>query len=313
MRIGSAAIAWLALVAASPIGDTLAAMRRFAATVGEGLWPGYRAAPFGMLLIDDDRETLLCEDRLPPGFVADGRDTATGCARATRARGKLGGKLLAAMPLFGPPSTIVMGTPENTGRELGDWLRTILHEHFHQYQSVLPDYYARTAALDLANGDTTGMWMLNYRFPYDAPKVIAAHAEASRALAAALAARGKRGFAPAVRRYLAARRVFAASVTPADWRYAELQLWQEGVARWTEIALGKRYPDPDVRSAAATLEARTLAELGAPDLEASGREFAYPFGAGEAMLLDACAPRWRAAYPRVLALGPLFERCPGYR
>ena len=30
-------------------------------------------------------------------------------------------------------------------------------------------------------------------------------------------------------------------------------------------------------------------------------------GAGEAMLLEACGPGWRAHYPRLLALGPLLE------
>ena len=33
----------------------------------------------------------------------------------------------------------------------------------------------------------------------------------------------------------------------------------------------------------------------------------YPYGAGEAMLLEACGPAWRREYPKQLALGPLFE------
>lgn len=307
IAIGLAAVVLIGAAPMPNLGSDLARMRDFAAHRGETLWQGYDRAPFGFLLIGGDRETLLCDDRLPAGFVSARRDAATGCAAATRARSGLPDKLLAAMPVFGPPSTIVMGTPESTGRSRGDWLRTILHEHFHQWQTTLPDYWARTDALDLANGDQTGMWMLNYAFPYMDPKVAAAHATASKALAAALAARRTSGFGAALTRYMAARRTFQASVSPADWRYAEFELWQEGAARWTEIALGKLYPDPAVRKAATDLERQTLEQLAAPDLANQGRVFVYPFGAGETMLLEACSPGWRDTYRGVLALGPLLD------
>lgn len=292
---------------APTIGSDLAGMRGFAARHGETLWRGYGSAPFGFLLVSRDHETLLCEDRVPAGFTAGARDPDTRCATATRGRSWVKETFLAAMPLFGPPSTIVMGTPESTGRGRGEWLRTILHEHFHQWQAALPGYWAKTAALNLSNGDETGMWMLNYPFPYHQAPVIAAHAAASKALADAVAARGTRRFAAALTHYGAARRAFQASVSPTDWRYAELQLWQEGVARWTEIALGKHYPDPLVRDAALMLKRETIAQLGTPGLAKDERIFAYAYGAGEAMVLDACGRAWRERYRDLLSLGPLLD------
>lgn len=298
----------LAARPAATIAETIAGIQRFAAHEGDRLWPGYGSAPFGFLLIERDSETLYCRDSIPDGFAEPVRDPATGCQSARRDRSGFPANLLAAMPLYGPPSTIVMGTPEETGRTPAEWTRTILHEHFHQWQAELPDYYARVAALGLSGGDETGMWMLNYPFPYAEPAPVAAYADASRALAAAVRARGTTGFRPALTSYRKARRALADTVGDNHWRYAEFQLWQEGAARWTEIALGKSYRDPAVKQAAQALEAETLDQLDAPDLAQSGRLFAYPFGAGEAMLLESCDPRWREDYRAALALGPILER-----
>ena len=271
------------------------------------MWKGLSSAPFAMLLIESERETLWCDTRLPIGFIAGPRDAVTGCATATRARSNLDAGLLAAFPLFGAPLTIVMGTPQATDRTRAQWLRTILHEHFHQWQAAAPDYFARVAALDLAGDDSTGMWMLNYPFPYAHPPVSAAHDAASRSLASALAMRGRKNYPMAVRAYLRKRRAFAARVAAKDWRYAEFQMWQEGVARWTEQELGKKSQDAAVVASARALEHATLEALASPDLAKSGRTFAYYMGAGEAMLLEACGPAWRAQYEQVLATGPLLD------
>jgi hypothetical protein len=289
------------------LGPHLAQVRSFAETEGERLWVGYGSAPFGFLLVTDDKELLLCRDQIPDGFTPAGKDGATGCDIHSRDRSGMPNTLLAAMPMFGPPSVIVMGTPESTGRSDADWVRTILHEHFHQWQNALPDYYPRTLALDLTGGDQTGMWMLNYPFPYDDADVVEAHAAASQALADVLDARGTPDFYPKFDAYLQSRRALEAAAGADNWRYAELQLWQEGVARWTEIALGKLYADSDVASAAAELEKRTLAALRTPDLAGQKREFAYAYGAGEAMLMEACGSGWRRDYPALLELRSLLE------
>lgn len=291
---------------APTLGSSLAQARSFAQVHGEALWPGYGTAPFGFLLVNEKEESLLCRDQVPDGFRPAGTDTATGCKRYTRARSGLPDTLLAAMPMFGPPAVIVMGTPKSTGRTEANWLRTILHEHFHQWQNSLPDYYPRAFALDLTGGDQTGMWMLNYPFPYSRADMIAAQATASHVLADAVAARGTAEFKPKLDAYLAKRAAFRAAVSEKDWRYIDFQLWQEGVARWTEIQLGKAYPDEAVAASAARLEQRTLEELRKPDIAGLGREFVYAYGAAEAMLLAACGPKWRERYPQVLELGALL-------
>ncbi len=314
MLAGSTILAFAAAAAAaaatpSPdgIGAELASLRETARTQGEALWPGFGSAPFGFLLVQGEQEILLCHPNMPAGFSRDGADPASGCDRFVRPRSGLPDVLLAAMPLFGPPSTIVMGTPETTGLNPARWRSTILHEHFHQWQSHLAEYYARVAALDLAGGDETGMWMLNFAFPYDRPEVGAAYASAAQALLAAIEARGTEAFRARLADYAGRRRAFAAAAGERNWRYLDFQLWQEGVARWTEIALGRASADAAMRAEAEAREAEALAELRRPDLARQQRLVAYPMGTGEAMLLEACGPGWRARYPSLLALGPLIE------
>lgn len=290
------------------LGPVLAQARAFTAASGDVVWPGFGSAPFGFLLIGADKETLLCQPGTPEGFTAEGVEPVTGCKRWSRARTDLPAAVLAAFPVVGPPSTIVMGTPESTGRSRASWLRTILHEHFHQWQTDQPNYYDRVEKLDLRGTDKTGMWMLNFPFPYEREAVGTAYAAASRALAEAVALRGKPGFLAAFDRYLAERRRFAASVSPREWRYIDFQLWQEGVARWSEIQLGKIYPDAAVRASALALERDVIEQLGKPDLKEQKRELAYPLGAGEAMLMSACGPHWRESYFSVLGNGDLLAR-----
>ncbi len=318
--IAGTLIALLMTVAAPKQGlaDLEAAIGRvrvFAVGVGEELWPGYGTAPFDILMLDADQEILLCRTPAPDGFAPAGRSDGAGCDRHRRPRGSLPAGLLAAMPLFGPPSTIVMGTPASTGKSKPVWVRTMLHEHFHQWQTGLPGYFERVRDLDLAGGDETGMWQLTFAFPYSRSDILRSHADAAIALDRALEARRSAGFGPALDRYLAARERFRAAAGERNWRYAEFQYWQEGVARWAEIRLGQAYPDPAVAAAAAALERATRQELRAPDIAARGREFAYAFGAGEAMLLEACGRAWQQRYREVLALGPLLREarrtCPG--
>ena len=56
-----------------------------------------------------------------------------------------------------------------------------------------------------------------------------------------------------------------------------------------------------------------LERLRTATLAKDKRLIAYPFGMAEAMLLEACSPRWRLRYSEALALGPRLddaeERC----
>jgi len=274
---------------------------------GDQIWQGYGTAPFGFLFVGSDHEVLLCDVRLPEGFVRLKPNRLTGCSQALGPQSWRKPSFLAAMPAFGPPSLIVMGSPEATGRTFADWTITIFHEHFHQWQAGLPEYYARVSALGLADGDPTGMWMLNYPFPYEDRVVGDAFAVAAAALSAAITADAA-SLAAKRDSYLAAKAVFRTTVSPKDWRYFDFVLWQEGVARWTEIEVAAQSGHPELITAATARRADTIADLQTAKLAEQKRLSAYAFGAGEAMLLERTDPNWRQCYPRQLSMGSLLSQ-----
>src|SRR5215469_8935107 len=80
--------------------------------------------------------------------------------------------LQATFPAFGFPPVIVIGKPASTSSKTSTpWLIVVMHEHFHQLQWAQPDYLKAINDLWLSKGDPTGMWILNYPFPYDVPDI----------------------------------------------------------------------------------------------------------------------------------------------
>lgn len=185
----------------------------------------------------------------------------------------------------------------------------MLHEHFHQLQDSQPNSYADMNALNLARGDQTGMWMLNYTFPYERTEVQEQFATISKLLAAAIEA-PKRERAQKVRNYLEARRQFQEMLAPDDYKYFSFQFWKEGIARYTEYRLAQMAAAnyrvskefralPDYQSfaeLAKSTRARIFRQLETQKLREAKREVVYSFGAAEGLLLDQINPGWQRRY-----------------
>jgi hypothetical protein len=277
----------------------LAEAFRLSDRVGERVWPGWRAVPMTVLLVTDSVEYLLAHPAPSPDFASLGRDEVLGLEVWARRR-VFPPTLLATFPAVGGVPTIVVGRAPRTGKRSAEWVVTLLHEHFHQLQLARPGYWAGVAALDLAHGDTTGAWMLDYPFPYHAAPV----ARATERLAAALADED----------LAAARAAWRALVSPldaSDRRYLEFQLWQEGVARWVEHAAAREaaahggaplpafaaLPDHEPYAALAARQAREQREeLRTLRLPERRRVAFYPLGAAMAALAEERGTAWRRAY-----------------
>ena len=281
---------------------------RLGDAIGDSIWPGWTTAPFAVLLVTPEREFLVRHPRPSADFTRIGYDSLLRSEVLVRAR-TLSPALLATFPAVGGVSTIVVGQPRATGKSSTEWVLTLLHEHFHQLQASRPDYYARVDALGLARGDKTGMWMLNYAFPYDSSLVQTRFGAVAAYLDSALSAT-----APDVRRshWLAARVARAAlraALPPDDERYLAFQMWQEGVARYTELQAARfaarRFTPsaaflalPDFvpfATAAARIESGIRAGLRAP-LARDRRVAFYPIGAATALLLDEENAEWKEGY-----------------
>ncbi|MBW8770563.1 MAG: hypothetical protein JF589_12455 [Gemmatimonadetes bacterium] len=283
---------------------------RLADAVGDQIWPAWTSAPFAILLVTPEREFLIRHPRPTPDFTPLGYDSLLQSEVLVRPR-QFPPNLLATFPAVGGVPTIVVGQPAATERKNStEWVVTLLHEHFHQLQTSRPGYYARVDSLGLARGDKTGMWMLNYAFPYDSARVRTRFAAFTQLLDSALSATGDDQRAT---RWAAARRARAElhdALTSDDDRYLAFQIWQEGVARYTELTIARfaaaRYTPsaafaalPDFVPYATTAEridSSVRAGLRGNSLERGNRVAFYPAGAAYALMLDRVAPDWRTHY-----------------
>jgi hypothetical protein len=297
----------------------LAEAFRLAGALQDSVWANWSRAPFAVLLVTPEREFLLRHPRPSADFARQGYDSLLRSEVLTRPR-QFSPELLATFPAVGGIPTIVIGQPERTGKRATEWVLTLLHEHFHQLQMSWPGYYQAVDSLGLSHGDQSGMWMLNYPFPYDSLLIQQRFRALASTLVGALEARGTAFFPSSYASQLQAWQSLREALAPEDARYLDFVLWQEGVARYTEervaelAARGKQpgaafraLPDYlSYKDAAAKLEARMLAELRATDLAGAKRVVFYPLGAATALLLDTARPGWRTRYFERLSLEPLM-------
>ncbi|HVX87302.1 MAG TPA: hypothetical protein VG940_00105 [Gemmatimonadales bacterium] len=278
----------LPATSAAALGDAARILDR----VGDRIWPGWGTAPRQVLLVTDSAELFL---------------PTIGAAEATWSRKRIFPPTFqATFPAVGGVPTIVIGTPEGTATPPDRWALTVLHEHFHQLQYSRPDYYTRLNALGLARGDTTGMWALNYPFPYDSAPIQQAVRRWADLLHAALAG-PPRDRAAAGARARVAKHALDAMLAPDDRKYLDFQLWQEGVPRWIELQ-GAREARKEGLVAQETLEwqeRRLVDDLTKIDLGRDRRVVVYALGAATAELLDWEGQGWRWGYfERMFALEP---------
>ena len=299
----------------------LAEAFRMGDELGERVWKGWGEAPFAVLLVTPEHEFLIRHPRPSDDFKRLGYDELLKSEVYFRKR-VFEPNLLATFPAVGGVSTIVIGQPENTAaRTSTRWVVTLFHEHFHQMQDSQPDFYEAVNQLNLARGDETGMWMLNFAFPYERAEVAQQFSAASRALSSALVARGRKDFRRKLAGYLSERKRLRDLLAADDYKYLSFQLWKEGIARYTEYRVASeaaaRYKPskefaalsdftPFAEDAARSLSV-VMSDLEKMSLAERGRTAFYPFGAGEALLLDRARPRWQERYfVEKFSLEPLF-------
>lgn len=281
---------------------------RLAPQIEDKVWPNWSKTPAPLILVTESTEYLTHFDNPPKEF------TKLNDEFYARPR-QLSPDMQATFPAVGFPPAIVIGEPANTqSKSSTPWLVVLMHEHFHQLQWAQPGYVNAINGLGLDHGDKTGMWMLNYPFPYEEPEIVASFAHLRDILLAALAEVEQAKFDKLAKQYLKERKQFMAQFLPGDRKYLSFQLWQEGVARYVQIKSAEAAADyqpsseftalPDYMpfsEYALTARSRTLNELKQIDLAQSKRETFYSFGAAEALLLDRINPRWKDEYFQHLA------------
>lgn len=289
--------------------------------VSEKVWPGWSKAPFPVILVTKDYEFLIRHPKPSDDFVSLGEDKLLGSEVFYRKR-QFSPSFLATFPAVGGISTIVVGQAENTAAKTStSWVVTLLHEHFHQFQESGKDYFDEVNALGLSGGDQTGMWMLNYKFPYEREDVGKAFARMTTLLLRFLGEKDQARIERTAKEYAEARRALKSTISADEFRYFEFQMWKEGIARYTEnrvaeLAAKEYKPSaafqalPDFTSFEEVAKQRReliRKELREGKIGEYRRVLFYPIGGAEGFMLDRIRPGWQDEYlKRKFSLGYLF-------
>lgn len=287
----------------------LAESFRLAQALQDSVWAGWSRAPFAVLLVTPEHEFLIRHPAPSSEFESIGYDSLLLSEVFVRPR-MFAPNLLATFPAVEGVPTVVIGQPEHTGKSSTLWILTVLHEHFHQLQMSHPAYHRNVEDLDLAQGDQTGMWMLNHPFPYGSSAVQERFRSFAQALARALGAVDTPDFRSHVESYRTQERALHAVLSERDRRYLAFQLWQEGIARYTEDQVAqlaaRAYTPTDAfralpdylpfPAAADSLRQGILRGLKDDDLSARKRVAFYPVGAAIGLLMDRTVPEWKRGY-----------------
>ena len=288
----------------------LAEAFRLADKLQEKVWRGWSKAPFAVLLVTPEHEFLIRHDNPSKEFTEISFDKLLKSRIYWRKR-VFNPAFLATFQAVNGVSTIVVGQAENTWVKTSSfWTVTMLHEHFHQLQDSQANFYRDVLALDLANGDQTGMWMINYPFPYKDKKINEDFSGLAAQLAKALETADAKNFQTEFKIYIDLRKAFNSSLSEKDYRYLSFQFWKEGTARYTEyeiarLAAENYKPVKDFtklkdyktyREVADYWRRKTIESLKTIRLDKLEREVVYPYGAAEAMLLDKAGIEWKSRY-----------------
>ena len=276
---------------------------------GDRIWNEWNDAPFAVVLVTPKTEFLLRNPKPTPDFQSLGFDSLLGSVVYARPR-TFPTDLLATFPAVNGVLTIVIGQAENTeAKESSRWVLTMLHEHFHQVQYSRPGYYSGLKDLNLDKGDQTGMWMLNFPFPYDSVDVYREFGLVAQKLQEAILS-PRPEFRYRLNRYRSFRSELNGMLTPDQNRYLAFQLWQEGIARYTELEMAALIAREYIPTEAFQslddyvpfgveldkVRFGTISEIGNLSLKELHRTAFYSFGASEGILLNRCNPRWREEY-----------------
>ena len=276
--------------------------------MGEKIWNGINKVPFVILLVTDSLEFLVNHPYPSDDFKLSEDDKILNTKILYRKR-LFPDFYLATFPAVNRVNCIVVGTPEKTNKNSSDWTITLLHEHFHQYQFTSQHYYDKVNALDLSGDDETGMWQLNYAFPYDNSNVIEQFKKYTSALLKVISSIEKKSFKKDFRNYLTQRKRLKNALSPSDYRYFSFQIWQEGIARYTEYkfikALDNYTPTPEMaqiedftpfNSLKDKFYLSELNSIATSKLEKDKRVSFYAIGFAEGILLDKQNPMWQEKY-----------------
>jgi len=202
---------------------------RLSELYGPELWSNWSNYPTAILLVEDRYEFLIGHKIKPKGFK-EACEIDENFQTYYRKR-VLPKRMLASFPAFSEQPVIVIGTVENTGvKNSTDWISVLFHERFHQIQFSQKDYYKKVDSIK-PNGSKDASWMLTYPFPYKDESINLVLKIMGEKLYDAVNNKNLKSYES----YKVLKAKLSSLLSKKDFFYMQFQIWQEGVARYSEI------------------------------------------------------------------------------
>ncbi|HCX20949.1 MAG: hypothetical protein CMB80_20410 [Flammeovirgaceae bacterium] len=260
-------------------------------------WSEWSQMDMPLLLVGDEREFVFNSEVKDSTFEVNNTNNASRASTFNK-------HFLATFPLLNSKPTIVVGTPENTNKTPEAWTVTLLHEHFHQLQMNHPNYYSAQKALNLDKGDQTGMWMLNHPFPYEDEKVNLQ----MKKMAINLTSSGSMDPSIVLQNHKKEKAALHEIIGDEHYKYLNMQLWQEGYARFIEIEITNDWLDHfdeikqdqftkiEIENLVNEQQEQIIIHLKQSSPKELKRVYFYALGAAEASLISKTNRNWKQEY-----------------
>ncbi len=282
-------------------------------SLGDTLWEGWTNIHISFLLVKEKYEYLINPSKKPQKFTFYEHNSYLDKDIYFRKR-SLPEKILAAFPVEEGIFPVVMGSPEKVNKSSTLWVLTVLQEMFHVFQSSKGEF-AKTSELNISD-DQTGMWQIQYPFPYSDTIVNFMIQDLAYTLFRLNSSSDGKNFSFDLKMYNQERAIFKdyLKLKYADdknYKYAKFQEWKEGIGDYTEIniarlAAEKEYkPNPDFTKLTDFIPykeifpkrySQRLDNLKYLTTFNWGRVVFYELGAAQGFLLDKIKPDWKKIY-----------------
>ncbi|GAB5400540.1 MAG: hypothetical protein Aureis2KO_21250 [Aureisphaera sp.] len=278
-------------------------------SIGESIWKGISEVPFAIILVTETYEYLFNHPYPSNDFTLLEHDPITGSDILYRET-TFPLNFEATFPAVNGLNCVVIGIPENTqSASTSRWILTLLHENFHQFQAKTPQHYDAVNGLNLSNGDETGMWQLNFPFPYDDPKANKNYQAYRQALLTCYQNLDQAQGNTHYDQYIREKKRFMNYISKNDRKYWSFQLWKEGIARYTELqylnALVNYSPSNELKKLKdyvpfnelrVTFLTNQLQRVIDWELSDQKRTVVYSLGMVEGVVLDHFNSNWKETY-----------------
>jgi len=278
---------------------------------GDSIWKNISKTPLRILLITDSLEYLFNHNNPDKSFELFKYDSLLKTNIYVRSR-RFPPFLRATFPAVNGEDCIVVGDPENTNKSNEDWIIMLLHEHFHLYQGSIPLYKKNIAELAQKIANNSENWMLDYDFPYADTTINNLFKKYSSSIYETHSHLCKENIKDKMDYNLIIQKEIQNYLTPNDYSYFQFQIWQEGIATYTEYkylyALNlidkyfeKNYALNFTLKHEDLLKAYSKNLLNA-DLQKNKRNLFYSIGLLKGIIKDETNPDWKTDYFRILSI-----------